>query len=313
MKNRSLGNSTLTTSVIGIGCNRLIDLADQDAVAAIDKALELGVNHFDTAESYGNGRGEEFLGALMKGRRDRFLVASKFGFLGGEINGRPDYVRTACDRSLSRLKTGVIDLYYQHRVDPDVPIEDTWGALSDLVDAGKVRTLGISRATPEQIRRAHAVHPVSALQSEYSLFTREVEADVLPVCDELGITFVAYGPLAFAFLGGGVRSNTDFPEGDRYRRGMPRFSDDNVAHNYALLDPLKQVAGEVNATPAQVALAWLTTAPADIMAIPGSRKPGYVIENAAAADIELSPAQRTRLDEAFQPGAVKGGAGPGRR
>ena len=166
MKNRALGNSALTTSVIGIGCNRLIDLADRDAVAAIDKALELGVNHFDTAESYGNGRGEEFLGVLMKGRRERFLVASKFGFLGGEINGRPDYVRKACDRSLSRLETDVIDLYYQHRVDPDVPIEDTWGALRELADAGKVRALGISRATPEQIRRAHAVYPVSALQSE---------------------------------------------------------------------------------------------------------------------------------------------------
>ena len=317
MQFTTLGNSDVKTSPIGIGCNRLLDLDDKDAVSAVHEALERGVNHFDTAESYGNGRGEEFLGEVVKDRRADAMIASKFGMRpgpnGAQICGTPEYVREACDASLQRLATDYIDLYYQHRVDPDVPLEETWGALKELMDAGKVKSLGISRADREQIRRAHAVHPVAALQSEYSLFNREVEADVLPVCGELGITFVAYGPLAYALLGGAIANVNDLPEGDRHRRNMTQFNDENIDHNRALLAPLKEVAAEVGATPAQISIAWLMAGSSDILPIPGSRRPIYVQENSDAADIALTPEQVTKLNQAYPLGVTKGSTTPQRR
>lgn len=309
-----LGNSNLKFAAIGIGCNRFVDTNDKEAVAAVDKALELDVGHFDTAESYGNGAGEEFLGEVLRGRRDQAFIASKFGMRAGpngrEIYGDAARVKDACDRSLKRLQTDYIDLYYQHRVVTDMPIEETWGAMKELVEAGKVLSLGISRATPEQLRQAHAVHPISALQSQYSLFTREEEASTLPVCQELGITFVAYGPLAFSFLGGAITGINSFPKSDNYRRRMPRFQDENVEHNRTLLTSLKEVASEVGASMAQVAIAWLMAHEWDVVPIPGSRKPHYVIDNAAAADVDLSVAQVARLNEAFPPGAAKGSSEP---
>lgn len=311
-----LGNSNLQTSTIGIGCNRLINTDDAEAVAAVDKALELGINHFDSAESYGNGAGEEFLGEVLKGRRDKAFIASKFGMRPGPdgpiVYGDPVRVKEACDKSLQRLKTDRIDLYYQHRVAPDVPIEETWGAMKELVEAGKALSLGISRATPDQLRAAHAVHPISALQSEYSLFTRDEEATTLPVCQELGITFVAYGPLAFSFFSGAITGVDALPESDGYRRGMPRFHDENIEHNLSLLAPLNEVAAEVGASSAQVSIAWLMAHDWDVVPIPGSRKPQYVIDNAAAADVSLSADQVAKLDAAFPLGAAQGSSTPQR-
>ncbi len=310
MRTTKLGNSNLTLPPIGVGCNRLTDANDKALHETVTEALARGITHFDTAESYGMGASEEFLAAALKGRREQAFIASKFGLIYGaggvQIHGSPDYVREACDRSLKRLGTDHIDLYYQHRVDPDVPVEETWGAMKELVDAGKVLSLGISNPSPDEIRRAHAVHPVSALQMEYSLFTRDVEATFLPLCRELDITFVAYGPLAFAFLGGDIKSVDDFPKDDGYRRGMPRFQDENISHNLDLLRTLKDVANEVDATPGQVSLAWLMGGRDQVIPIPGSRRKEHLIENAEACDINLSPDQYKRLSEAYPIGAAKG-------
>lgn len=315
MKVRRLGNSDIDLPPFGIGCNRLTDTSDQGLFETVDEALSRGVIHFDSAESYGDGDSEEFIAAALKGRREQAFIASKFGLkhnpgAGPEINGSPEYLRQACDASLQRLNMDHIDLYYQHRVDPNVPVEETWGAMKELVEAGKIRTLGISNPTTEEVRRAHAVHPVSALQMEYSLFSREVEDEFIPLCDELGITFVAYGPLAFAFLSGEVTSVNDFAENDQYRRNMPRFQDENIGHNLSLLQTLRDVAAEVNATPGQVSLAWLMANPVHVIPIPGSRRKQHLIENAEACEIELSPDQYNRLSNAYPKGAVKGGSRP---
>ncbi len=316
METRQLGNSGIEIPPFGIGCNRLTDSSDPGLFATVDEALSRGVTHFDSAESYGDGKSEEFLAAALKGRRDRAFIASKFGmrYVGGKtvICGTPEYLRAACDLSLGRLRTDRIDLYYQHRVDPNVPVEETWGAMKELVDAGKVRSLGISNPTVDEIRRAHAVHPVSALQMEYSLFTRRVEDEFLPLCAELGITFVAYGPLAFALLSGEITSKEDFPETDRYRRNMPRFQDENIGHNLELLRTLREVAGEIGGTPGQTALKWLMDNPVHVVPIPGSRRREHLIENAGACGLELTAEQYRRLSDAYPPGAAKGDNRPQR-
>lgn len=311
MRKITLGNSTLECSALGLGCNRLLDPKDAAAVATVEEALERGMTHFDCADMYGRGRGESFLGGLLKGRREKAFIASKFGMVhtpdgGMKFVGDPAYVRTACERSLQRLATDHIDLYYQHRIDPEVPVEETFGAMTRLVEEGKVKALGISNATVEQIRRAHATFPLSAVQIEYSLFNRTVESQILPLCAELGITFVAYGPLSFALLGGDIGQLEDLPEDDRYRRNMPRFHDRNITHNLAMMDVLREVADELGASTAQLTLAWFLAGPHDVLPIPGSRRRAHLIENCGALELELSPAQRERLDAAFPLGAAKG-------
>lgn len=311
MKRKLLGNSDIEIPAIGVGCNRLLDPADEVAVAAVDAALERGVNFFDSADMYGWGEGEKFLSVVLAGRRDQAIVASKFGMVreadGIRFRASPEYVRQACDASLQRLGMDVIDLYYQHRIDADVPVEETHGAMAELVAQGKVRATGISNASPDEIRRAHATHPLSAAQLEYSLFVRAPEAEILPVCAELGITFVAYGPLAFAFLGGEIETKDDFPAGDNYRRGMPRVQDENIGHNRELLAAVREVAEETGATLGQVSLAWLITGSDHVVPIPGSRQTKHLMENADAVDLTLTPAQMDHLNAVFHPGAVKGG------
>ncbi|MAF48804.1 MAG: aldo/keto reductase [Rhodospirillales bacterium] len=303
MDQRKLGNSELMVAPIGLGCNRLLDAHDADAVAAAHKALDLGINHFDGADMYGFGRGETFLGKVLQERRGEVVIASKFGFVRSEDGamkfvGTPEYVRQACDASLSRLGIDHIDLYYQHRIDPNIAIEETWGAMVELVNQGKVGALGISNATEEQIRRAHAVHPLAAVQMEYSLIERAQEAGILPTCKELGVTFVAYGPLSFSLLGGDVKNIDDLPEDDAYRRRMPRFHDENIGANLKLVETVISVAGEIGATPGQVALAWTMCGAYDVIPIPGSRRPLHLEENTKAADIQLSGDQMRRLNDA---------------
>ncbi|NQV57354.1 MAG: aldo/keto reductase [Rhodospirillales bacterium] len=304
MKLKKLGNSELMVAPLGLGCNRLLEVGDTDAAAAANRALDLGINHFDSADMYGFGKGEIFIGQVMKDRHDEMVIASKFGMVRSpdgpiEFKGTPEYVRIACDASLKRLNTDHIDLYYQHRVDPDVEIEETWGAMVELVTAGKVGALAISNATADQIRRAHAVHPLAAVQMEYSLFDRTQEAEILPTCKELGITFVAFGPLSFALLGGEVKNVNDLPEGDNYRRGMPRFHDENIGENLSMAETVADIAAELGATPAQISLAWTMCGAYDVIPIPGSRRPHHLEENVGAADIQLSGEHMTRLNNAF--------------
>ena len=257
---KKLGQSEVMVAPIGLGCNRHLDTGDPVVVASIEKALDLGINHFDTADMYGPGTGELFLGKALKGRRDEAVVASKFGFVRAESGGwrfvgTPDYVRVACDASLKRLGTDHIDLYYQHRIDPNVAIEETWGAMTELVTVGKVRALAMSNASPEQIRRAHGVHPLAAVQMEYSLVERSQEANILPLCSELGVTFVAFGPLSFSLLGGEVTNIEQLPGDDHYRRAMSRFQDDKIGDHLARVETLKAIAEETGASPGQIALA----------------------------------------------------------
>lgn len=314
MRKRTIANTKLQGGVMGLGCNRLLDPDDKDQVAVAHAAIDLGMNQFDGADVYGDGRCELFLGKVLKERRSEAIVVSKFGMIrtdkGVIVDVRPEYVRQACDASLKRLGMDHIDLYYQHRMDPDIPIEDTIGAMADLVKAGKVGAIGICTTTADLIRRAHKTHPLAIVQMEYSLMERGVEKDVLPVCKELGITFVAYGPLTYAFLTGAVQARADLPRNDPFRMRQSRFSDDAIPHNLKLLAALQDVAREVDATPAQVALAWCLHQPWDVLPIPGSSKPHHLRENAAAADIALTPDQVRRLDATFAPDAPKGDGGP---
>jgi aryl-alcohol dehydrogenase-like predicted oxidoreductase len=301
---RKLGNSELMVAPIGLGCNRHLDLGDDAAAASIQKALDLGINHFDSADMYGFGAGEIFLGKALKGRRDEAVIASKFGFVRAEDGkmsfvGTPEYVREACDASLARLGLDHIDLYYQHRIDPNIAIEETWGAMVELVTAGKVGALAISNATAEQIRRAHSVHALAAVQMEYSLIERGQEAEILPLCKELGITFVAFGPLSFSLLGGEVTDIEHLPGDDHYRRGMPRFQGDNITANLARVETVKAIAAEAGASPGQIALAWTMCGAHDVIPIPGSRQSHHLEDNARAIDIQLTPDQMQRLNEAF--------------
>jgi aryl-alcohol dehydrogenase-like predicted oxidoreductase len=312
MERRRLGQ--LEVSTIGLGCATMTPFYGQpdpaSAIATIRRARELGVDFLDTSDAYGAGRNEELIAAAVAGHRGEYVIASKFGNLGmtgGDrfSDGRPEYVREACERSLQRLRTEAIDLYYIHRVDPAVPVEDTVGAMGDLVRQGKLRHLGISEAGPATIRRAHAVHPLSAVQIEYSLWTRDVEAEVLPLCEELGIGFVAYSPLGRGFLTGGVTSLDGLREDDARRR-MPRFQGDNLRRNLALVEELKAHAAAEGCTPAQLALAWVLSRRPFIVPIPGTSHVHRLEENAAAAGLHISADTEDALDHIFRPGAAAG-------
>ncbi len=290
---------------------------DDEAIATIHRARALGVTFLDTADVYGPFRNEELVGRAIAGARDEYVVATKFGnerTADGEwvgINGRPDYLRSACDASLQRLGIETIDLYYQHRVDRSVPVEETFGAMGELVERGKVRYLGISEASPATIRRAHATHPLAAVQTEYSLWTRDAEEGVLATCRELGIGFVAYSPLGRGFLTGTIEDATTLGADDS-RRAHPRFAEDNARANAKLVAVVRDVAATLDATPAQVALAWVLSRGDDVVPIPGTKRRGYLEQNAAADDLELTEEFQGLLDEAFRPGAAKGDRYPER-
>ena len=314
MKTRRLGRDGLEVSAVGLGCMTMTGIygpAERaESLKTIARAIDLGVIFLDTSDMYANGGNEELLGQALKGRRDNVALATKFGNLrlpDGKtgVNGRPDYVPKACNASLRRLGTDAIDLYYLHRVDPDTPIEDTIGAMARLVEAGKVRHLGLSEAGVATLRRAHAVHPIAALQTEYSLWSRDVEDEILPTCRELGIGFVPYAPLGRGFLTGTITDFAGLAEKDR-RRDMPRFKGENRAHNLTLLAALREVADGKGATPAQVALAWLLAKGEDLVPIPGTKRPARVEENAAAVDLALEGDEVAALDAAFAPGAAHG-------
>jgi aryl-alcohol dehydrogenase-like predicted oxidoreductase len=306
MKQRKLSNSGIDVSAIGLGCMGMSEFYgqsdDSESIATLEHSLDIGVNFWDTADMYGTGANERLLAKVLKTRRNDVVLATKFGNMRGEggtflgVNGRPDYVRSACDASLQRLGIERIDLYYQHRVDPNVPIEETVGAMADLVREGKVRALGLSEASVATIRRAVKVHPIAALQTEYSLWTRDVEEEILPTCRELGITFVAYSPLGRGFLTGQFRSEKDLAADD-WRRFNPRFQGENLEANQALADGIRVLAQKKGCTPAQFALAWLLSQGGDIVPIPGTRKRSRLDENAAAVGIALSDEEKRAVDE----------------
>ena len=280
------------------------------SLKTIHKALDAGVTLIDTADMYGQGHNEELIGTALKNRRHDAVLATKFGNIKAadgkaEVRGDPEYVIAACEASLTRLKTDVIDLYYVHRIDTRVPIEETVGALKSLVEHGKVRHIGLSEAAPETIRRAHAIHPLTAVQSEYSLWSRDVESDVLPTCRKLGIGFVAYSPLGRGFLSGTIPTRDSLIDGDR-RRDHPRFEEANIMQNTVLVDALKSVADELQATPAQVAIGWLLSMGRDIVPIPGTKKVSWLEENIAASQIELTSEQMSLLKNTFRPGSTAG-------
>jgi len=313
---RTLGAAGPAVSAIGLGCMGMSEFYGQadraESIVVIHRALELGVTLIDTANIYGMGHNEELVGEALRGRREGVVLATKFGIVRDPddparrgVNGQPDYVRQCCEESLARLGTDHIDLYYQHRVDPSVPIEDTVGAMAELVAEGKVGHIGLSEASPDTIRRAHAVHPIAALQSEYSLWTRDVEAEVLPTVRELGITLVAYSPLGRGFLSGAVRSREALAEND-FRRTNPRFDDANLEGNLALLEGVEHLAQQRGITPSQVALAWLLHQGEDIVPIPGTKRLRYLEQNVAAAELELSDEELARLDRAFPAGSTHG-------
>ncbi len=314
MKKRTLGQG-LEVSAMGLGCMGMSDFYggrdEAEAIATIERALELGVTMFDTADAYGAGRNEELLGRALKGRRRGVIVATKFGNIRNPdgtfkgVDGRPEYVRQACDASLKRLGMDVIDLYYLHRVDTNTPIEDTVGAMAGLVKAGKVRWLGLSEAAPATIRRAFAVHPIAALQTEYSLWSREPEDEILALCRELGIGFVPYSPLGRGFLTGQIRSVDDF-DADDYRRHSPRFEGENFARNLRLVDEVRKLAAAKGCTASQLALAWVLAQGDDIVPIPGTKRRKYLEENVGALAVTLSPADLARIDEVIPRGSAAG-------
>ena len=319
MKQRKLGHSTLSTSALGLGCMGMSEFyagADVDeSLATLKLALDRGLNFLDTADMYGPFKNEELVGRGIKGRRDEVVLATKFGNMRGSdgsfqgVNGRPDYVRACCDASLKRLGVDHIDLYYQHRVDRTVPIEETVGAMSRLVEAGKVRFLGLSEAAPATIRRAHAVHPISALQTEYSLWSRDPEDELLATVRELGITFVAYSPLGRGFLTGRFAKFEDLPEKD-YRRFSPRFQGENFSKNLALVDKVSEIARDKGVRPAQLALAWVLAQGEDIVPIPGTTRRAHLEENLETLDIDLSAEELARIDEVAPKGEASGARYP---
>ena len=314
MQRRKLGEGGPRVGAIGLGCMGMSDFygpaQDSVSIAVIHRALDLGVDLLDTADMYGVGTNERLVGRAIADRRDRAVIATKFGNVRAAdgthlgVNGRPEYVRAACDASLQRLGIDTIDLYYQHRVDPGTPIEETVGAMAELVQAGKVRWLGLSEAAPDTIRRAHAVHPITALQTEYSLWSREPEDELLVLCRELGITFVAYSPLGRGFLTGTIRSREDLDPGD-WRRSTPRLSPENFDANLALADAVQALAAEKGCTPAQLALAWLL-AHDGVVPIPGTRRIERLEENAAAAGITLGDEERLRIEAVIPRGVAAG-------
>jgi aryl-alcohol dehydrogenase-like predicted oxidoreductase len=313
MRHRTLGQG-LTVPELGLGCMGMSQSYgtpdDEESIATIHRALDLGVTMLDTSDSYGPYTNERLVGTAIKGRRDEVVLATKFGQEfrpdgSRGINGRPEYVRRACDDSLQRLGVDHIDLYYQHRVDPDVPVEETWGALSELVGAGKVRFLGISEAAPATVRRAHAVHPMAAGQYEYSLFSREPEAEVLPLLRELGIGMVCYSPLGRGMLTGTLPGAGEFGERD-FRRTAPRFQGENLQHNLAVADRIAALATARDVTPAQLALAWVLAQGDDLVAIPGTKRRTYLEQNLAATGMTLSPGELRELGELAPAGVAAG-------
>ncbi len=314
MIERSLGGSELRVSALGLGCMGMSEFYgprdDAGSIRTIHRALELGINFLDTADIYGMGHNEELVGRAIRGRGD-VIIATKFGNVRGpkggflSVDGRPEYVRSACEASLRRLGIDTIDLYYQHRVDPNTPIEETVGAMGRLREEGKIRHLGLSEAHHTTLRRAHKVHPITALQTEYSLWTRDVENEVLPTCRELGVGFVAHSPIGRGFFAGRFRSDTDFAEGD-YRKFHPRFQDDNRPKNLTLLGSVRGIAERRKCTPVQLALAWLLAKGEDIVPIPGTKRVTFLEEDIAALDIKLTPEEVEEIDEAVPPGAASG-------
>lgn len=315
MQMRKLGQNGLTVSAMGLGCMSMSPVYgatdEQEALATLDLAVKRGITFLDTADIYGCGHNEEFVGRFLKGRREKVVLATKFGIVRdahGEfvgLNGKPDYVRSACEASLRRLGVDYIDLYYQHRVDPNIPIEDTVGAMADLVCEGKVRYLGLSEAGPRTLRKANAIHPIAALQTEYSLWTRDPEDEVLPTCRELGIGFVAYSPLGRGFLTHHVTKLDQLSEDD-WRRGTPRFQGENFRENLRLVEAIESVAKEKKRTSAQLALAWVLAQGEDIVPIPGTTKRTHLEENRSALEIQLSSKEVAQIHQLTPPGAAAG-------
>ena len=319
MHYRTLGNSTLSVSAIGLGCMTMSGVYgkgdDAESIAVVHKALDLGVNFVDSSDMYGWGQNEELLGRAIKGRRDQVVLTTKFGQVqspdgkGNLVDGSPTHVARACDASLKRLGVDVIDLYSQHRVDPKVPIEDTVGAMARLVDQGKVRFIGLSEAAPATITRAHAVHPISAVQTEYSLLYRNPAEETLPTCRDRGISYVAYSPLGRGFLTGTIHELDDIPADDR-RRQHPRFQEQNFDHNRKLIMQIEDMAKEKGVTPSQLVLAWLLAQGDDVLPIPGTKHVARLEENVGAAAIKLDAADLARIDAAMPPGSAAGSRYP---
>jgi aryl-alcohol dehydrogenase-like predicted oxidoreductase len=315
MEQRTLGRDGLKVSALGLGCMGMSEFYgdgdEAESIQVIHRAIDEGITFLDTADVYGSGRNEELVGRAIKGRREQVVLATKFGNMrrpGGEfvgINGRPEYVRSACEASLNRLGVHQIDLYYQHRVDPDTPIEDTVGAMAELVHEGKVRFLGLSEAGPETIRRAQKVHPIAALQTEYSLWSREPEKEILPKLRELGIGFVAYSPLGRGFLTGRFQSQEDLAPND-WRRNNPRFQGENLQRNLKIVEEVTKLAAEKNCTPAQLALAWVLAQGNDIVPIPGTKRLHYLEENIGALKVRLTSDDLARIDRALPHGIAAG-------